>query len=341
VVRYVDDLLKRRWHDGTPHTLADFLLHVITMFERPSTDSTLFDAAEVPLFQTFVQYFRGVKIVQDDPLVVEFYSDQPSPDAEWLAYLAARFVYSTDSTARGSPAPWHALAIGILADSNGRLAFSADKAEKLKIERMSYIAGPSLPILEEYLHKAEAEGYVPYEKTLGAYVTKDQARQRYAALRRWYDKKKHFWVGDGPYAIESVHPLEKTVVVRRFDEFRELDPRWLSFADPRIAEVEVAGPARVTRGAPAEFRINVSFRGTPYPAKDIDFVKFLVVDARGEVVLVANAEAVRDGEWVAKLPAEKTQELKPGSNRLEVAVAPRVVSLASFGSAQFVSLGGR
>jgi peptide/nickel transport system substrate-binding protein len=333
VVRYVDDLLKRRWHDGTPHSLADFLLNVIIEFERSAKDSAIFDAAAVPAFQTFVQYFRGVKIVQDDPLVVEFYSDQPHLDAEWLANSAAGFAYSTT--------PWHTLALGILAESNGRLAFSADKAEKLKLERMSYIAGPSLRILEEYLQQAGAAGYVPYEKALGQYATKEQARQRYAALRQWYDKKKHLWVGNGPYAVESVHPLEKTVVMRRFDEFRVPDERWLSFSEPRVAEVEVKGPARVTLGAPAEFRINVSFRGTPYPAKDVDFVKFLVVDARGEVVLVANAEAVGDGEWVAQLPAEKTQALKPGANRLEVAVAPKVVSLASFGSARFVSLGGR
>jgi peptide/nickel transport system substrate-binding protein len=333
VVRYVDDLFMRRWHDGSPQSLADFLLSVIIGFERPSKESAIFDAAAVPAFQTFEQYFRGVKIVQEDPLVVEFYSDQPHLDAEWLATSAAGFVYSTT--------PWHSLALGIQAESNGRLAFSADKAEKLKIERMSYIAGPSLRILEEYLQQAGAAGYIPYEKALGQYVTRDQARQRYAALRQWYDKKKHLWVGNGPYTVESVHPLEKTVVMRRFDEFRVPDERWLSFSEPRVAEVEVKGPARITLGAPAEFRINVSFRGTPYPARDIDFVKFLVVDARGEVVLVANAEAVGDGEWVAHLPAEKTQALKPGANRLEVAVAPKVVSLASFGSARFVSLGGR
>ena len=167
VVRYVDDLSQRRWHDGSPQTLADFLLSAIMMFERPAKDSAIFDAAAVPAFQTFVQYFRGVKIVQDNPLVVEFYSDQPNPDAEWLAANAAGFVYSTT--------PWHALALGILAESNGRLAFSADKAEKLKIERMSYIAGPSLPILEDYLKQAQAEGYIPYEKALGKYVTKEQA----------------------------------------------------------------------------------------------------------------------------------------------------------------------
>jgi peptide/nickel transport system substrate-binding protein len=333
VVRYVDDLLKRRWHDGSPQALADFLLSVIMMFERPSKDSAIFDAAAVPAFQTFVQYFRGVKIVQADPLVVEFYSDQPNPDAEWLATSAAGFVYSTT--------PWHSLALGILAESNGRLAFSADKAEKLKIERMSYIAGPSLPVLEDYLRKAQAEGYIPYEKALGQHITKEQARQRYTALRQWYDKNKHFWVGNGPYAVESVHPLEKTVIMRRFDEFHTLDPRWLSFTEPRVATVAVAGPARVTIGAPAEFRISVSFKDTPYPVKDIDFVKFLVFDSRGEVVLVADAEAVRDGEWVAKIPADKTQALKPGSNHLEVAVAPKVVSLASFGAARFVSLSGR
>ena len=102
VVRYVDDLSQRRWHDGSPQTLADFLLSAIMMFERPAKDSAIFDAAAVPAFQTFVQYFRGVKIVQDNPLVVEFYSDQPNPDAEWLAANAAGFVYSTT--------PWHALA---------------------------------------------------------------------------------------------------------------------------------------------------------------------------------------------------------------------------------------
>src|SRR5512134_2500717 len=102
VVRYADDLLQRRWHDGTPHALADFLLDIIVQFERPAQDSAIFDAAAGPAFQTFAQYFRGVKIVQEAPLVIEFYSDQPSPDAEWLANSAAGFVYSTT--------PWHALA---------------------------------------------------------------------------------------------------------------------------------------------------------------------------------------------------------------------------------------
>src|SRR5262249_51197141 len=68
---------------------------------------------------------------------------------------------------------------------------------------------------------------------------------------------------------------------------------------------------------------------------------FLVFDARGTMVLAADAEAVRDGEWVAKLPADTTQALKPGANHLEVAVAPKGGSLASLSSARVVSLRGR
>src|SRR5262249_50912468 len=110
---------------------------------------------------------------------------------------------------------------------------------------------------------------------------------------------------------------------------------------PGVASGALDGPHRFTIGAAAEFRITVSFKETPYPVKDVDFVKFLVFDSRGEVILVTDAEAVRDGEWVAKVPADTTRELKPGSNHLEVAVAPKVGSLASFGSARLVSLGGR
>jgi peptide/nickel transport system substrate-binding protein len=332
IVRYNDDVLKKHWHDGTVQSLPDFLLSVILTFEISLKDSPIFDEGTVPAYQSFVQFFRGFRIVQEDPLVVEYYSDQPYPDAETLAYWAAIFNYNAN--------PWQMLAIGITAESEKKLAFSADKADKLKIERMSYIAGPSLPILEDVLKKAEANGSIPYEKTLGKWISKEQAKERYAALRKFYEKKKHFWIGNGPYLIDSIHSIEKTVVCKRFEEFKEADPRWLNFSEPRIADVAVTGPAKVTIGSPAEFQVKVTFKGKPYPAKDIDFVKFLIFNSKGDLVMSANADAGTDGEWIAKLPPEKTKELKPGSNRLEVAVSPKVVSMPSFGSLRFVSLGG-
>ena len=70
------------------------------------------------------------------------------------------------------------LALGILAESDQRLAFSADKAEKLKIERMSYIAGPSLTVLEEYLKKAEAESVALSGERSAARTPAISARRR-------------------------------------------------------------------------------------------------------------------------------------------------------------------
>jgi peptide/nickel transport system substrate-binding protein len=335
VIHFADDLFQRRWHDGTTFSMADILLSIVVSFERPSKESPIYDEASVPAFETFAQYFRGFRIVKEAPLVVELYSDQPFPDAEFLAFNSAFFFYPT------APAPWHSLAMGVEAEASKKLVFSADKSEKLKSERMSYIAGPSLPILEEIVRKSEAEGPVPYEKILGKHLTREQSKERFAALRQWYDKKKHFWVGNGPYFIESIHTLEKTVVCRRFEEFRQPDARWMGFSEPRIAEVAVSGPAKVTIGGAAEFSIKVTFKGEPYPAKDVNFVKFLVFNAKSELVMVADAESTKDGEWIAKLPEDKSKNLKPGSNRLEVAVAPKPVSLASFGSMRFISLGGR
>ena len=337
IVQFENNLFKHHFHDGTPQTLADLMVGVIVGFERASKDSLLFDEATVPAFETFTQYFRGFKITREDPLVLEIYSDRSYPDAEEMAGDAATFIYPMSE----SLPPWHTLALGILAEGDRKLAFSADKSEKMKIERMSYIAGPSLAILEDIMKKAEADGYIPFEKFMSKYVTREQARQRYAALRQWYAQKKHFWVGNGPYFIDSIHPLEKTIVCKRFDEFREPDPRWMNFVEPRIAQVKVSGPVKVTIGEAAEFKINVSFKGSAYPAKDIDFVKFLVFNSKSEVILSTNAELIQDGEWVAKLPAEKSKELKPGTNRLEVAVTPKIVSLATFESVRFVSLPNR
>jgi peptide/nickel transport system substrate-binding protein len=335
VFKFQEDMFKRKWHDGTTFTLADLVFGFIVSLERSMPDSPIYDEASVPAYETFAGHFRGLRIVQEDPLVVEYYSDQSFPDAEYYVFNGLTLtIYPL------APAPWHALAIGVESESTKKLAFSEDKAEKFKIEKMSYIAGPSLEILDGITKKAESEGMIPYEKAMSKYVNKDQAKGRYAALRKWYEQKKHFWVGNGPFYIESVHSLEKTVVCKRFEEYREPDRKLMGYSEPRIADVQVGGPARVTIGEAAEFKIKVTFKGAAYPAKDIDFVRFLVFNSKGDVVMVANADASAEGEWTAKIPAEKSKDLKPGVNRIEVAVAPKVVSLASFGSAKFVSLGG-
>jgi len=66
-------------------------------------------------------------------------------------------------------------------------------------------------------------------------------------------------------------------------------------------------------------------------------VEYLVFDATGALAFSGATEAVEDGLVEIVLGADRTAELEAGSHRLEVIVAPRVVSIATFGSLEFVA----
>jgi peptide/nickel transport system substrate-binding protein len=330
VIRYADDFLETRWHDGSRMSIADLVFSLILGFDRAKPESPLFDEAAVPAFETFMRHFRGARIVQERPLVLEIYSDQLYPDAETIAATRANDFYTS--------APWHKLALGTFAEASRELAFSSAKADRLKVEWTSYIAGPSLAVLDRRLAQALEEGSIPYRSTLEHYVSREEAIERYERLRAWRESRRHFWVGTGPLYLHGVHPVEKIVVLRKFDLFPDPPEKWVRFVEPRIAETEVSGPRMVQVGSAAQFDVKLAFQGEPYPAKDIEFVRFLLFDAQGRIVERAEAQAVRDGLWRISLTAEQTRRLPVGANRLEVVATSRAVAVPSFKSFLFVSV---
>jgi peptide/nickel transport system substrate-binding protein len=311
-------------------SLADFVFSLIVSFDRAKPKSPIFDEAAVPAFKTFISHFRGARVVKQDPLVVEIYSDQLYPDSETIAAVRAADLYTV--------VPWHELALGVLAERGRELAFSASKADRLKVEWMSFIGGPSLAVLDRHLAAALKEGLIPYAKTMSEYVKPEQAAERYEKLRAWREARGHFWVGHGPFYLHSVYPVQKIVVIRRSELFSDPAEKWLRFVEPRIAEVEVSGSRMLKAGSRAELKVEVSFQGKPYPAEDVESARFLLFNARGELVESGNAEPVRQGEWRIALSPGLTQRLPLGSNRLEVIVTSRAVALPSFRSFRFVTV---
>lgn len=327
VIRY-DTGLFRRWHDGTTATLADLIASFALLFDRASPKSPLFDEAAVPAFESFRKTFRGLRILSADPPEVEIYSDHLFADAEEIAAHRAGYLEAA--------APWHALAVGILAERAGDLAFSADKADRRKVERMNYVAGPSLAVLDRHLERAADEAFVPYANVVGPHVAEGEARARYEALRAWRRARGHFWVGNGPFYLEAVRPVEKIVTVRKYDGFTDPPEKWLRFAEPRIPDVDIAGPRTVAPGAPAPFDVAVTFRGAPYPPEEIEGVRYLLFDARGR--LIRRGEAAASGAaWRIALGPEETRRLGEGSNRLDVVVTSRSVALPVFRTHVFVT----
>lgn len=319
-----------KWHDGSAVSIADFVMPMILQFDRGMTNSLLYDEAYVPTLESYMSHFKGVKIVSTDPLVIETYDDLWYLDAEWI-------ITSWWPAYGFGEAPWHTLAPAIRVETAGLAAFSGDKATALELEQINFLAGPTIALLSTELVSATAEAYVPYAATLGEYVGADEAATRYANLTEWFRVRNHFWVGTGPLYMERAFPLEGTLLLKRFAQYPDMADKWDRFTAARIAIVDVSGADTVTIGKEATFDVELSFEGEPYAMADVEQVKFLVLDAKGQLAYVGAAEAVADGQWVIKLPADVTAKLEAGSNRLEVAAVLRVVALPAFGSMQFVT----
>lgn len=334
VVYFRPGLWEKTWHDGTPMSMGDVILRLILLFDRAKPESPIYDGAAVPAFRTFQGHFRGVRILQTDPLVAEVYSDLVYLDAEWIASGRASLLYPYYG--RG-PGPWHTLALGIRAEAARELAFSSAKAKKLGVEWTSYLAGPSVLALSRHLGAAAAEGYLPYANTLRSYIPAAEVAARYEALGGWHQAKGHLWVGNGPLYLDVVKPVEKVVVLRRYEAFPDPATKYAQFGKPPLAKVTVAGPTSVKRGQDVAFEVRITFEDRPYEVADIEFVKYLLFDAAGSLVIVGEASVDADGRWAIRVAGAQTAALPVGANRLEVVVASKLVGIPSSAKTEFVT----
>ena len=322
------------WQDGSKLSAADFVMAMIMQFDRAKIDSPIYDEAAVPLFQSFMQSFKGVKIVSTNPLVIKTWSDAYFADAE----LDISTWWPSEPTYGFGEAGWDIISVANLAEANGELAYTADKSTAKNVDETNFISGDSLTVLAKYLDQAIADKYVPYANTMGAYITADDAATRYGNLKTWYQAHNHFWVGTGPYYLDTVSPVEKSLVLKSYSGYADLSDRWSSqFSEPKLADVELTAPDSVKIGSDATFNVAVTFQGDPYPQSKIKSVKYLVYDATGAVILVDYATAVSDGEYTVTLPADVTSKFEAGSYKLEVAVVPIPVCAPTFASVQFVA----
>jgi peptide/nickel transport system substrate-binding protein len=304
VVYYDDNLFNMKAHDGSKLSLADIVFAYILTFDRADPKSPVYDESAVPAFEAFRQYFKGFKIVSEDPLVIEYYSDAIYLDAEWIAATAAGAFFVDYAY---GPGLWHTVTIGWLAEANNELCFSMDKADTLKVEWTSYIAGPSIPILKKYLDQAIAQKFIPYKNVLGNYVSENEALERYNNLKNWYNAKRHFLVGIGPFYVDRVDTTARIVVLKAFREFPDDADKWLMFSKPAVPEVGLASIPAITPGSPAEIPVSLTFAGEPYKMEDIQYVKYIVKSPVS--TLIGEAEPVRDGEWRIKLTSGDTSKL--------------------------------
>jgi peptide/nickel transport system substrate-binding protein len=336
VVHYPADLFDTvTWHDGSPISVGDFVMNMAITMDRGKPESPYHDPAAESSLRSFLAAFRGVRIISQDPLVIETYTDNYQLDAErnvstwWPNYFSGN-------------AGWSAVAIGLRGEEQGLIAFSSAKATNLGVDRTSYIAGPTVQVLRDMLNGtddipgAAEEGWLPYA-ALEEFITEDEIQTRYANLQRWDSQRGHFWVGTGPFYLERAFPVEGTVILQRYVNYPDQAGRWDHFAAPMIPEVEVDGPSRVTLGQEATFDVFVTFEGEPYPDAEIAQVSYLVIDATGQLAHTGQAQAVGGGVYEVTLDSATTQALAAGSNQLQVIVVSNLVAMPVSDTVTFVT----
>jgi peptide/nickel transport system substrate-binding protein len=333
VVTYPADLFTTvKWHDGSPISVADFIMPTIQFFDEASKDSKIYDPALEPYVQSVLTYYKGFRITSTNPLTIENYSDQYYADAE----LDVTSNWPTSPTGLTGENSWDVLAVSNMAAAAGELAYTADQADAKKIEQMSWVGGPSLDILSKHLGEADSQSLIPYPTVLGQYITAADAKTRYDNLTKWYADHATFWIGTGPYYLDKVFTTEKTLVLKNNPDFPDLADRWASFSTPMLATAALDGPAQVKVGDTPTFDINVTYKDAPYKNADIKQVKYLLYDATGAVVSSGDATAMEDGHYQVALGADVTSKLVAGSDKIEVAVVPIPVAIPAYASLDFV-----
>ena len=334
IVTYPSDLYDTvKWHDGSNISAADFMMATIMSFDRAYPDSPIYDESYVPSFESFLGTFKGFKITSTDPLTVEYYSDLYNSDAE----LDVTTLWPGSPNGLQGENSWEIFAISNAAEAAGELAYTPDKAEANSVEQTSWVGGPSLDILSKYLDEAIAGSTIPYEPTMGAYITADDAATRYSNLKAWYTKHGHFWVGTGPYYLDAVDLNAKSAVLKNNPDFPDLADRWAGFGEPKLADAALDGPAQVKIGDETVFNLTVTFKnGDPYPSSEIKEVKFLIYNDQGETVYVGAGESTGEGTFSLTVPTDVSSKLVAGAGSIEAAAVLVPVAIPAFTTLDYV-----
>ena len=334
-VTYVPDLFKTKWHDGSNMSVGDFVMGMILNFDQGKKESKIYDESVQSTVETFLTHFKGVKIVSTDPLTIETYDDTYALDAEnnvttWYPTSApGAYTYGT--------APWDGMVPAILAEQDGKMAFSADKSTANKIDYTSFIAGPTLAVQDDYLTQLIQSGDLAYAPTMSQFVTTDEAKARYTNLQAWYKAHGHLWVGTGAYYIDQVFPTEGTISLARFTDYMFPSDQFTGFGEPMLATVSIDGPTQVKAGDTATFDITVNNGDQPYPTDQIDNVSYSVFNAAGENIGSGTAKNTGEGMYQIELGSDVTSKLETGASKLTVAVVSKAVSIPAIVTYDFVA----
>jgi len=227
-----------------------------------------------------------------------------------------------------SPVPWQLIALMEEAVTRGLAAFSEGEAKRRGVPWLDLARNRKLQdALSSLAAALERRAYVP--EPLRGLVTVEQAKQRWAALRRFERQQGHFLVTSGPYqltrwsgsaAVLTVfRDLSYPNVVGSFDQYALPQRAWVTRVERQGDRLELEADAESVTKSGRSYKIMrepLRLEPTGEKARVPLVAHWTVVGSRDEVVATGQSHDVAGGRLVVDL----TGKLPPGAYRILLAL---------------------
>jgi hypothetical protein len=316
-----------KFHDQTKMSAADVIYPYVFARRWSARDRQVgratallrewLAAVRVVKLETEIRDFGDLQVFLETP-VVEVYLRHAAEPAEAPAIAPP-----------WSAVPWQLVVLMEEAVTRGLAAFSEDEARRrgvpwLDLARDRKLVDALGPIAESL----ERRAYVP--EALNGLVTVEQARQRWAALRRFRQRHGHWLVTSGPYRLQKwsgdsavlavFRDLSYPNVVGSFDRWALPRRAWVAAADRRGDRLELQVDAQNLTKFERSYKIvrePMRLEPTGEKAHDTVVARWTVIGAGDEVVATGRAQDVEGGRLIVDLRGK----LPPGAYRVLLALA--------------------
>jgi hypothetical protein len=315
------------FHDGLKMSAAD-LLYPFSFAARWSGRDPIVERATAALrarlaglrvgrTDTEIKVFADVQVMYEFPQV-EIYLKAPLDPAESPAVAPP-----------WSAIPWQLTAVMEDAAARGLAAFSEGEARRRGIPWLDLARDGRLrDALVASADRFERRAWVP--DALRGFVSVDQARQRWASLKRFARKHGHLLVTNGPYQLASWSPDGAVLAVFRdfsyplgvgaFDRFAIPLRAFATRVEQRGSRIEIdADVERISKFERSYKIVREPFRRPPageVGQEPMPVAHFVAVGPDDEVAAVGASQEL-DVNTLVVVPGR----LKPGAYRVAVALA--------------------
>ena len=320
-------LMLSKFHDGTKMTVADAVYPFAFAYRWSARDPEIDRATSV--LREWLAAVRVVKLDSEIKDLGELQIVYEIPQIEVYLKHAAEPGVAPAIAPPWSVVPWQLVTLMEEVVTRRLAAFSETEAKRRGVPWLDLARDPKVKkTLASLLDELERRAFVP--EALRGLVTVEQAKLRWAALRRFGRQHGHLLVTSGPYQLvrwsaDSVvlgvfRDLSYPNTVGSFDGYALPLRAWVTNAERKGDRLELRADAETVSKFERSYKIvRAPFRLEPTGEKSRDTLvaHYAVVGGSGEVVAAGTSEVVDGGRLIVDLGGR----LAPGAYRVLLALA--------------------